>query len=345
MINNKSRYFLLQLRIFLNIFSKGKISFKKIINAAYCFIAYFLKLPRSAKYPFMINFELWNECNSNCVFCRTVDGQIYNQNPRSVVPIAKGKMPLEIYEGIIRQVKDYILMAVLYINGEPLIYPDIFKAIKFASDNKVPTLIATNGILLNEGNARKLLSSGLDFIKIAVSGFTQGTYKMQHRFGDIEKIKSNLESISKINIAGNYNCLIVLDYIYYYYNKHELNLFRSFCKKHGIIFNVRMGNLNGMEDKKPELSKESNSSVDSNMCDWIWKVLSVDWNGDIFPCCDFVVWGGAKSYATYISGSTDLAKVWNSTEAQSFRKIHAKQGKKVLDICARCLRHGTAFKY
>ena len=65
--------------------------------------------------------------------------------------------PGALWDGL--YIDDHILIAVLYINGEPLMYTDLYKAIKFASDRKVATLISTNGELLTEKNIQKIVPS------------------------------------------------------------------------------------------------------------------------------------------------------------------------------------------
>ena len=100
----------------------------------------------------MINFELWNESNAECTFCRTIDGDIYDHNPSSSqnIPIPKGKMSLELYKDVINQSKNHLLIAVLYVNGEPLLYNRVYEAIQYATDQNIATVISTNGELLTE---------------------------------------------------------------------------------------------------------------------------------------------------------------------------------------------------
>ena len=168
-----SSYIRLRFKIVLMLLVKRKLSIKKVINAIGCYLSYYLKSAKSARFPFTISFELSNECNANCIFCRTERGEIYNQNPVGTTFIEKGSMPFELFTQIIDEAKEYLLMAVLYVNGEPLVYKRLYDAVAYASRNNVATMIATNGILLTENNIDRLLRSGIDFIKIAVSGFTQ----------------------------------------------------------------------------------------------------------------------------------------------------------------------------
>ena len=340
----KNRYIRLRAKILWTIIRKRKVSFRKALNTLHCFAAYFLRLRRSARTPFLINFELWNECNANCLFCRSECGDIYDQNPKgSGLPIPKGKMPFELYEAILREVKDTLLMAVLYINGEPLLYKDIARAIRLATDLNVASMISTNGQILTEEKSKEILEAGIDFVKVAVSGFTQDTFKVQVRHGNIERIKENLRNFVRLNREGNHGAVLLVDYMIYKYNEAELPAFRAFCDELGAMLNVRPGNIKGLEDREPP--KPMPKLPLRAACDWLWKILSVNWNGDLLPCCDYVVWSGAQPYETYKMGETSIAAMWNGPRAQKMRMIHTKQGRAPIPICAVCARQGTAFKF
>ncbi len=349
----KNRYILARIKIAFSILLKGRISVKKILNAAHCWFAQKFHFVKASPFPFMINFELWNECNAQCTFCRTDDGEIYDQNPanKGQVPIPKGKMSLDMYKEIIEQSKDHILIAVLYVNGEPLMYTDLYEAIKFASDRGVATLISTNGELLTEKNIKKLLESGLDFIKIAISGFSQDIYTVQHRGCHIEKIKDNLKSLARLRDEGRYKILIMLDYVYYQYNSHEYKPALDFGQKLDFMVSRRPGNLFKLSEEHPELARHEKPQEPpknlpvKELCDWPWKVMTVDWNGDIFPCCDYVVWNNQEPNATFEVGKSNIKEIWNGPSVVANRTVHLTKGRGGYDICSKCTRTGTAFKF
>ena len=349
----KNKYFLIRIKIALSLLLKGKVSFKKVFNAAHCWVAQRFHLIKSSKFPFIINFELWNECNAQCTFCRSEDGEIYDLNPKNKdkSPITKGRMPIEIFNEIIEQSKDHIFLAVPYVNGEPLMYPDLYKAIKFASDRKVATLISTNGELLTEKNIRKLLDSSLDFLKIAISGMSQDIFKIQHRGCNIETIKKNMKNLARIRDEGGYKILIMLDYIYYEYNAHEYLEACQLGRELGFTVSRRPGNLHKLAETYPDLAKKEKPQSDitklpiKDLCDWPWKVMTVDWNGSIYPCCDYVVWGNQKTDAIFQIGKSQIDKIWNGPEKINNRLVHLKDGRAGYNICSQCTRTGTAFKF
>ena len=349
----KNRYIFLRIKIACSMLLKGKVTLKKLINATHCWFAQKFRFAKASAFPFMMNFELWNECNAQCTFCRTEDGEIYDLNPVNLekAPIQKGKMSLDMYKDIIEQSMGHILIAVLYVNGEPLMYPDLYKAIKFASDRKVATLISTNGELLTEKNIKKLLDSGLDFIKIAISGFSQGIFEVQHRGCDIEKIKQNLKNLARLRDEGGYKILVMLDYIYYEYNAHEYQLALELGQKLDFIVGQRPGNLHKLSEDHPDLAihekpqEETPQLPIKDLCDWPWKVMTVNWDGGIYPCCDYVVWGDQPPNDTFEVGKSNIKEIWNGSTVLDNRTTHMTKGRGGYDICSKCTRTGTAFKF
>lgn len=340
-----TKYSFLKIRLILLLLAKGKLSLKKIANLAYCYIAYWLKLDRSGQTPFIINFELSNHCNENCVFCRSANGKIYDQNPKTAGdPIPKGTMRLEVFQDIVRQARDTLLMAVPYVNGEPFIYKHLGEALRTAKECNVATMIASNGILLDEENIGKILDNDLDFIKVHISGYTNDVHQIQHRVGDVEVIKSNLKMLADRIRERKARILVLVDYILYKHNTHQMDLFKSFARECGFLFSVRPGNPRGMEDLE-EAQPLRIQSTTHIPCDWLWKALTVNWNGDLLPCCDYVVWSDAGGYGKHMAGETDLLALWNGPEVIGMRKTHRDRGRAPIAICSGCKRTGIEFKF
>lgn len=338
----RNYYFGLRARILLRLLLTGKLTPLKVWNATACYASYFLKRRTSAKSPLLINFELWNECNEFCLFCRSSEDLIYDMNPEGDgKPIAKGKMNFDAYKAVLKETADRLIMAIPYMNGEPLMSKDIYAAIKLATDLRIGTMIASNGIILNEQNGRKLLEAGLDCLKVHVSGFTQPIHAIEHRRGDVERIKRNLINFMQMRSEMKAGTIVVLDYIRYLHNQHELELARQFAQEHGMLFNIRPGNPHGLGDS--ELPQTTEPLPTDVPCDWLWTILSIDWDGAIFPCCNYVVWSGGNRYGTAKNDS--LLSLWNGPLARHMRDVHLTRGRTPIAICAQCPQQGVKFKW
>jgi MoaA/NifB/PqqE/SkfB family radical SAM enzyme len=288
--------------------------------------------------------ELSNECNAGCLFCRDARGEIYNINPQQpgIGTISKGKMPLEMAKDIIDQVKEDVLIAVLYTNGEPLLYKDLAQVVKFATQCHVITMISTNGLLFTEENMRALLEAKIDFIKIQLGGFTQDIYGIQIRYGEVEKLKNNIRMMVRLKEELNSHTVILIDWITYNYNRHQVPLIRRFCKELGLMLSFRQGNpMGGLEGKETALPTETLPMS----CDWLWKGMQVNFNGEILQCCDGVIWSNIKPYAVYATGTSQAKDIWNGPAAQATRELMRTKGRGSMSICKQCQRVGIVFKW
>ncbi len=340
----RNSYRRLKIKLFLTALSNGKVTARKLWNAFLCTAAYLLKTKRSAPSPFILNLELWNECNAGCLFCRNAKGQIYNINPEhpATGAVSKGKMPPEMAMEAIDQIKKDVLIAVLYTNGEPLLYKDLGRVIKFATERRVMTMIATNGLLFTPQNAREILNAGIDFIKIQLSGFTQDIYSIQIRYGEVETLKDNIRMVARLKKELKSHAHIMIDWIAYNYNRHQVPLIRAFCKEHGLMLSFRQGNPHGgLEGKETPLP----TNTLPMSCDWLWKAMQINFNGDVLQCCEGVVWSNIKPYTTYRTGTDRIRAIWNGPAAQNTRRLMAAKGRTSMPICKQCQRAGVAFKW
>jgi MoaA/NifB/PqqE/SkfB family radical SAM enzyme len=339
----RNSYFFVKLKIVFRAIYQKKITIKKIFNAIVCNLSFYFKSQKSGKSPIIVSVDLWNECNENCVFCRGGDGKIYDLNPKkkdSYIP--KIKLDVKYFKQVVDSFKENLLMIIPYVNGEPLMHKDIYEAIGYANKNRLLTLIASNGILLNDNNSEKLIDSGLDFLKVHISGYSNPVHQIQHRKGNVDLILKNLENFVKKNNNKKSNTLVMLDYILYNHNRHEVNLAREFADKHKILFNVRPGNPKFMEDSEVVQNKADFDFT--RACDWPWKALTIDCNRNINPCCEYSVFSNKTPYEK-IEDSTDLNKLWTGQNVIYFRKEHAKNGRVNLEVCKKCDRAGLGFKY
>jgi len=342
-----NKYLLVEFQIIFLLLIKRKFSIRKLVNLIVSFSSYFIKFKKSGKYPIMMNFELWNECNEACVFCRNAEGIITDPSLRGDEKVvSKGKLDIELYKKLIEESKSYLTLSVPYINGEPLLAKSIYESIDYASKRSVGTLIATNGIILNKKNIEKLIDVDLDFIKIHVSGMTSEIHNIEHRKGNAEQILENIKSLVRAKEERKHKMIIMFDYILYDHNKHQLQEAKDFAKEHKLIFNIRPGLTYGIEHI--EKHKEVNTTMfQEKSCVWPWTILTVDWNGSLYPCCDHVVFTRAEAYDIWKSdyNSKSLAKLWNEGRVVDMRETLANKGRKEILICSQCPRSGVGFKY
>jgi len=119
--------------------------------------------------PYVIQFNIMDGCNLNCVFCEVPEESRQMQTER---------MKDEEYYRIIEEagkmgVKEIRLCG----GGEPLLKKDrAMNMIRLAKKSKMTCRLITNGTLLTESDIRELVQIGLDDIQFSVMGTDSETH-------------------------------------------------------------------------------------------------------------------------------------------------------------------------
>jgi len=114
-----------------------------------------------------IHIEVTNICNFNCNFC-----------PANLSKRKKISMELSFFKKIIDEIAEAKITKFIdfHVLGEPLLYPKIFDAIKYAKHKGFNTNINTNGSLLDQKTVKNLIKSGLDTLRISIVSTREKDY-------------------------------------------------------------------------------------------------------------------------------------------------------------------------
>jgi len=334
-----TKYFGIHLKIFVFLALKRKVSLQKVINYFLAKISRLLRLSKPLNYPVLVNIELWNECNEACLFCRSRDGLIYRGDGTGV-GVPKGQAKLDRIIESLETLKDRLLFAVPYVNGEPLISPLLADVLFYLKDNRVASVIASNGIALDRRRRKLLIDADLDLLKVHNSGMTNDIHRIEHRSGDVDRILRNLRILSADVRETGSRMLIMLDYIKYNHNEHQIAAAETFAREHGIIFNIRPGNPEFLDDETDNSLPPVKSSLP---CDWVWEALTLDWDDAVLPCCDFVIW--RNQYSSTKSKDVSIKEQWFTEHLFEFRKSLVKNGRSHNEACKGCSKTSVGFKY
>lgn len=139
--------------------------------------------------PQTIQIEVTNRCNLNCAMC-----------PREKFELEYQDMDLSIFERILTKFKPNTKI-VLTGWGEPLLHPDIFRIIALCKSRGLVTEMTTNGVLITEEAAVKLVESNIDSVSISVDYFHEcAQERLRHNCPFIERnIKNLIGARSKQN--------------------------------------------------------------------------------------------------------------------------------------------------
>ena len=120
----------------------------------------------SAAQPRLIFWEVTKGCNLRCVHCRATATELSSPDDLSTATA------LDIIDQI---AADYNPILVLS-GGEPLFRRDIFQLARHATDRGLRVALATNGTLVTEEVARKIVDAGVRRVSISIDGADAATH-------------------------------------------------------------------------------------------------------------------------------------------------------------------------
>jgi MoaA/NifB/PqqE/SkfB family radical SAM enzyme len=114
--------------------------------------------------PSRLQIDLTHRCNLNCSMC-SVDRY----------PTKKGdELTKEEIGTLILEAKEMGVRKVIFAGGEPFLYEDLLESCSFCQENRLVTVVVTNGTLIGGMNfARKIVDSGLSCLSISIDGLRE----------------------------------------------------------------------------------------------------------------------------------------------------------------------------
>ncbi len=109
---------------------------------------------------------VWNitrACNLKCVHCYNDSGVGKNCND---VTTDQAKAVLD-------DLRQFSVPSVLFSGGEPLLRPDLFDLVQYASQTGLRTVISTNGTLITADVAKIIKDCGVSYVGISLDGIGQ----------------------------------------------------------------------------------------------------------------------------------------------------------------------------
>jgi len=137
--------------------------------------------PYAAADPVCLYLETTNRCNLLCTTC-----------PRTFEELEhEADMPWELFTGIVDQFES-VKRVVLHGVGEPMLVKDLPERIEYLKKKGIYVLFNTNGTLLNERNGERLLSTGLDELRVSLDAADSSVFQMVRGRDMFDRIVHNL---------------------------------------------------------------------------------------------------------------------------------------------------------
>jgi len=114
----------------------------------------------------LIAWEVTRNCNLNCIHCRAAATKGPHQ----------GELDTQACLRLLDEISKLGEPVVILTGGEPLLRPDIFELASHGTRKGLRMVMAPNGTLITEANAKEMVSAGIRRISISLDGATQESH-------------------------------------------------------------------------------------------------------------------------------------------------------------------------
>ena len=280
-----------------------------------------------APFPYIVDIELTNHCNFNCLFC----GQQTMTRP-------KGFMSFKTFKKVVDECAEHNTPIRLIRWGEPLLHPDIIKFCKYIKNKGLPLHITTNGSLLTEEIGKAFIDMELDSIIFSFQGADKKGYE-QMRGKHYDLLVKNIKRFLKIK--GNKKPYTHITSTMTDETPEQVERFKEKWGK--VVDEVTTGKtnlsrINPSQMKSLENVKKLSCLKDTvekkyRPCTEVLQKSSVDWDGKVSACCSD--WDNFMTVGDI--NKTTLCDIWNNSEdLKIYRKLLREMKHKSLTMCSVC---------
>lgn len=261
-------------------------------------------------------------------------------------------MPL--FENILNQVHKKAFYLNLYFQGEPYLHPGFFEMVAMAKTQNLYTSTSTNAHYLNEENAKRTVSSGLDRLIISIDGTEQATYEQYRVGGQLDKVMEGARNLVKARKELKSNApAIYFQFLVVRPNEHQVNDIKTLANDMGLDgVIIKTAQLSDYENGHPLMpenqiysryrrtpdGKYKLKNKLKNHCWRIWHSSVITWDGQVVPCC----FDKDAGHSMGNMADMDLKTIWKNAAYQSFREA-VLTARSSIDICINCTEGTKVF--
>ena len=288
-------------------------------------------------FPLFLHLETSQICNLRCPSCPIGQPEAYTKY------ISSEKMDPNLYRKIILEGEKYHCPSMEpQGTNEPFLDPNLEDYIRFAADHGfIDNMLNTNGTLLSEERARKVLKSGITRLRFSLDAATKDTFEKVRLGAKYETTMKNIERFLEIKKQEKYDLPVVgVNFCKTKFNEHEEEAFIEKWIDKVDFFVIQDFQPPDLDTNYSEyLSSESvfrkNIKESGYNCQQPWQRVLVRSSGEVCPCCAFfsieLSLGNLKDHTIH--------ELWNSKEMRDLRDMHKRGDYGENPWCKKCINH------
>lgn len=291
------------------------------------------RLPES--FPSQIVVDVTERCNLACAHCLHGD---FVRHPS----YAGRDMDEAIHDKLIHEAATDGKGALRYIRytamGEPLLHPRIFPFLeKAVRESGTAITLTTNGTLLDEDAAVRLLDTGIHLVDISLDAFSPAAYKAVRRGGNRERTYKNVLRLLSERARRGSATKIVTSFIEQPLNEGEGEPFKKFWLENGAddVVIRRLHSQAGGRDDIADTLKTAEEHLERRPCLYPWERLSVGSSGKISYCP--ACWAYQNDYTEFADFRThSIKECWQGEFMRTLRAQHLANDFAGNSLCGAC---------
>ena len=273
--------------------------------------------------PYVLFLDPCGACNFKCKFCPCNNSDYLSQQRHEV-------MDMELFQKILADIEEFpqqIKVINLYGFGEPLLHRNYVEMAKEIKDRNLCRELrcTTNGYMLSPELNRKLVSTGIDMIRISVEALTNEDFVENIRdLYEVSRGTNTKVSVKILNVALRdekdaehfYDIFEpISDYTYIQDTTQAWAEFEAYVPKG----NYEAGNIGDMMDE-------------DKICSFSLTNMAIHSNGSVGVCPQD--WKFATEYGNV--RKTALLELWNSKKLRGFQIAHLSGNRRKIPYCRDC---------
>ena len=281
------------------------------------------------EFPLHLDIEITSYCNLACPMCprthRVEMGQWQNK-----------MMKLDTFKKIIDEGASKGLRAINLNNfGESFFNKNLITMIEYAKSKGVlDIMLHTNGTVMDEILAEKLVNSGLNRIIFSLDSITKEIYEKIRINAKFEDTVKNVKTFFKVRKKlDKISPVIRVSMVRMKENDHEADKFENFWGAYtDEVTYTDYRNQDGLDkvDRYTKTRKENKSYA----CPALWQRMTINATGEVTACCRDA--GKRLTLGKLDKDGSSLTNIWNGDKLKEVRTLHEEKKAYMIDACNGC---------
>ncbi len=284
------------------------------------------------EFPSQLILDITEICNLACIHCPHPE---FSKSDHYSGAMMDPELNAKLVEEVRRHGQGHTQYIRFTSMGEPTTHPACFDMIEHAVRNSgVTVTLTTNGKILDEARAERLLATGVDIVDISLDAFHPETYAKIRVRGDLQVTRANVLNLIKKSKERGSKTRVIVSYIEQPLNTQETSLFQDYWKGQGADYVVirRLHSCSGSKTQLAEISRQENKDTPRRPCLYPWERIILNARGHLSFCP--ADWAHAAFVADY--RTTTIYETWRGEFYQKLRDAHLKNIFSNHSFCGQC---------